>query len=287
MPDPVEPNYRRILEADRPNWPSKRLFEHYRRHYLSEVERGRFILRTLQHYLPGFDPSDQRVLDVGCGDGGVPIAFAEAGARAAGVEPGSRSVRRGLVRARDHDVDVALVQGVAEDLPFPDASRTLVILDNVLEHVADRERTLEEIHRVLEPDGLLYLVTPKPFALLSLAADPHYSTPGLVLLPSRWQAAIVERRVGPGAYDVGKIPTRRWVRRALARHEFESLVPPRDLWVRYVRSRVARPEEVQPGLKRRLASWLTDHESLFANRLLRWLLDVGLGSNFFIARRSR
>ena len=286
MAEAAEPNYQRLLETDRPRWPSDRLYEHYRRHYLSEVERGRFIIDTLRYYLPAFAPEQERVLDIGCGDAGVPIAFAAAGARAAGLEPGSQNLRRGLVRAADHGVAVALVEGVAEALPFPDGSRTLVILDNVLEHVRDREQTLKEIHRVLPPEGILYLVTPKPFSLFNLASDPHYSTPGLVLLPRRWQEAVIERRVGPGAYDVGTIPTRRWVNRALVRHGFESLVPPRDLWVRYVRAQVARPEQVRGRLKRRVAGWLTRHATLFGNPLLGWLLDVGLGSNFFIARRS-
>lgn len=286
MPDTTEPRYRQRLDEDRPNWASDALFEHYRRHYLAEVERGRFILATIQRYVPDFKVDGARILDIGCGDAGVPIAFAHAGARATGLEPGFASLLRGRIRAEEHRVRVPLVRGVAEALPFPDRSRDLVILDNVLEHVTDRDRTLAEIHRILRPDGLLYMVTPKPFAPMSLASDPHYSTPGLVLLPRRWQERIVEWRVGPGAYDVGTIPTRRWVAWALRRHGFRSLVPPRELWVRYVRHRVGRPEAVQPGVKRRLAGWLTEHEGVFESRVVRWLLDVSLGSNFFLARRG-
>lgn len=275
-----------MLDEDRPNWPSDSLFQHYRRHYLAEVERGDFILATLEAQLPDFRVAGARVLDVGCGDAGVPIAFARRGARASGLEPGLSSLRRGRVRALDHGVSVHLFRGVAEALPFPDASHDLVILDNVLEHVADRERALSEIHRVLAPHGVLYMVTPKPFVPMSLLSDPHYSTPGLVLLPRRWQERIVERRVGPGAYDVGRIPTRRWVRRALRRHGFRSVADPRDLWVRYVRHRIARPEAVRPGAKRRLAAWLGAHGSVFDRGVVRWALDAAMGSNFFIARRD-
>ena len=282
----VEPTYRRMLDADRPNWPSDQLFQHYRRHYLSEVDRGRFILDTIRHYVPAFEPEGARVLDIGCGDAGVPIAFASAGAVASGLEPGFPNLVRGRARADDHQVQVGVVRGVAETLPFPAAALDLVILDNVLEHVGDRERTLTEIHRVLAPDGLLYMVTPKPFAALSLVSDPHYGTSGLVLLPRSWQERVIERTVGPGAYDVGRIPTRRWLMRALRRHGFRSLVPPRELWIRYLQHRISRPEDVRPGLKRWLARWLTEHPGVFDVGVVRWLLDVALGSNFILARRQ-
>ncbi len=285
MSDGGEPRYRGLLDADRPAWPSDRLFEHYRRHYLAEVARGEYIADTLRECVPGFHLDGARILDIGCGDGGVPIALARHGALAAGLEPGARSLRRARVRAEEHGVRVAFVRGEAEALPFPEADRDLVILDNVLEHVADRARTLAEIHRVLAPHGLLYMVTPKPFVPMHLISDPHYATPGLTLLPRGLQRRIVERRVGPAAYDVGWIPPRLWLRRALARHGFESVADPRTLWARYVRDRVSRPEEVRAGWRRRLATWLADRDGLFDSPLVRWALDVTMGSNMFIARR--
>jgi SAM-dependent methyltransferase len=280
-----EPRYLALLDADRPNWPSDDLFEHYRSHFAGEVDRGRYIVGTLRD-LVGFEPAGARVLDIGCGDGGVPIAFALEGAVAAGLEPGRRSVVRAAVRAEDHGVSVAFVRGVAEALPFPDADRDVVVLDNVLEHVGDRERTLSEIGRVLRPEGILYMVTPKPFAPLSLLSDPHYGAPGLTLLPRPVQKWLVERRVGPGAYDVGWIPPRPWLRRALARHGFRSLVSPRRLWARYVGHRIASPDAVRPGPKRRLAEWLTERDGVLDNPAVAWGLDVAFGSNFFIARRE-
>ncbi|HEY7373580.1 MAG TPA: methyltransferase domain-containing protein [Polyangia bacterium] len=48
----------------------------------------------------------------------------------------------------------------AHDLPFRDGSVDAVVAQAVLEHVADPWRCVEEIHRVLKPDGIVYAETP-------------------------------------------------------------------------------------------------------------------------------
>lgn len=54
----------------------------------------------------------------------------------------------------------AAVFGDAHDLPCRDGSVDAVVAQAVLEHVADPWRCVEEIHRVLKPDGLVYAETP-------------------------------------------------------------------------------------------------------------------------------
>ena len=283
------PRYHAALDAAKPGWWDARNFEKWRRHYLSEHDRGRAIVATLERYVPGFSPKGIRALDVGCGDAGVPIAIAEAGAASvAGIEPDRASLERGRIRAEEHGVAADLRHGFAEKLPFADGSFDLVVLDNVLEHVRDRPRTLAEARRVLAPQGLLYMVTPKPFALHSLVSDPHYQIPGLVLLPPKAQKWYFERihSRGRGEFSVGVIPTRRSALRMMRDAGFQSIASPRDLWIDYLRRRIARPEEVQPGLKRSLATYLTTRAWPFESAPMRFLWDVGLGSNFFIARRT-
>lgn len=46
------------------------------------------------------------------------------------------------------------------DLPFRDGTFDAVIVQAVLEHVLDPHRCVAEIHRVLQPDGLVYSETP-------------------------------------------------------------------------------------------------------------------------------
>ena len=48
----------------------------------------------------------------------------------------------------------------AHDLPFADGSVDAVVVQAVLEHVADPWRCVDEIHRVLKPEGIVYSETP-------------------------------------------------------------------------------------------------------------------------------
>jgi len=282
----AEERYLARLESAREEWWSSGNFDTWKRLYTSEYPRGFVIIDTLKKYAPEFQVRGSSVLDVGCGDAGALIAFAEEGANAAGIETFETSLERGRLRASDHAVQVDLKKGAAESIPFPDNSFDLVMLDNVLEHVNDRPLTLREIRRVLKPGGLLYMVTPKPFSLYSLWNDPHYDLAGLVLMPRRMQIWYFEkiRGGGKGTYDVGVIPTRWRIRKLLADAGFRITVSPRELWINYLRDRVSRPEEVKAGLKRKMAAYIASKRWPFENPAMRWFWDVSVGSNFVIAK---
>jgi ubiquinone/menaquinone biosynthesis C-methylase UbiE len=285
----AEEHYLARLESARESWWSSGNFDTWKRLYQSEYPRGFLIIETLQKYVPEFKVRGSSVLDVGCGDAGAIIAFAEEGASAAGIELSDTSLQRGRLRADDHGVKIDLKKGVAEEIPFPDASFDLVMLDNVLEHVTDRPKTLREVRRVLKPGGLLYMVTPKPFSLYSLWNDPHYDLAGLVLMPRRMQIWYFEkiRGGGKGTYDVGVIPTRRAIRKLLGDAGYRIIVSPRELWINYLRDRVSRPDEVRPGMKRKLSQAIASKRWPFENPAMRWMWDVAVGSNFIIARTPK
>jgi SAM-dependent methyltransferase/uncharacterized protein YbaR (Trm112 family) len=78
---------------------------------------------------------------------------------------GSGGLRLGGPEDRVLHTDVAFGPGVdaiadAHDLPFEDGAFDLVIANAVLEHVADPQRCVAEIHRVLDRGGHVYAVTP-------------------------------------------------------------------------------------------------------------------------------
>ena len=100
-----------------------------------------------------------RVLDVGCGGGGLLTSLVDAGWRAEGVDPDDAAVT--LAMSRGLDVRV----GVLPDPTYPDGLFEAVTMSHVIEHVPDPRAVLAEARRILRPGGRLALLTPNGRAL--------------------------------------------------------------------------------------------------------------------------
>ena len=100
--------------------------------------------------LASVGPTD-RVVDVGCGPGNAARHSAGLGATVTGVDPAS--VMRRLARALTRTRRVTYVDGVAEALPLPDDSATVLWSLATVHHWPDLGAGLAEARRVLEPGG--------------------------------------------------------------------------------------------------------------------------------------
>jgi SAM-dependent methyltransferase len=101
-----------------------------------------------------------RVLDAGCGGGGMPLSLAEHARAVVGIDPIDRFGDAGVRLAHERGVTnlmFARADGLA--LPFRDGAFDLVLSHAVIEHVQDAERYLRECRRVLAPGGRVYLST--------------------------------------------------------------------------------------------------------------------------------
>ena len=99
-------------------------------------------------------------LDCGCAVGGYTLALAKWGAeRVVGIDVEPERLREAQARETD-SANVTFRYVASDDLPFPDASFDAVLLNEVLEHVADEGHTLREIRRVLREGGHLVLMGP-------------------------------------------------------------------------------------------------------------------------------
>ncbi len=94
------------------------------------------------------------LLEVGCAGGWLLKCARERGWRAKGVEVSSLAVEH----ARKLGLDVS--QGELIEAGLPAEEFDLAYLGDVLEHVSDCKRTLQEAARVLKPGGILYLRGP-------------------------------------------------------------------------------------------------------------------------------
>ena len=108
-------------------------------------------------------PGD-RVLDACCGTGDLAVAALQAGATVTGLDFSERM----LERARRKSDEIDWVQGDAEKLPFEDASFDAATVGFGVRNLADLERGLAELRRVLRPGGrVAILEITKPSGLLA------------------------------------------------------------------------------------------------------------------------
>ena len=108
-------------------------------------------------------PGD-RVLDACCGTGDLAVAAHQAGATVTGLDFSERM----LERAQRKSDEVEWVQGDAEKLLFEDASFDAATVGFGVRNLADLERGLAELRRVLRPGGrLAILEITKPSGLLA------------------------------------------------------------------------------------------------------------------------
>ena len=99
--------------------------------------------------------------------------------------------------------------GLADALPFPDASFDIVACRSVLEHIARPAAVFAEIARVLRPGGEFVFLTPSRYDYVSLAAR---------VLPDAWHPWIMSRLEGRAEADTFPTFYRANTRRAVAHH---------------------------------------------------------------------
>ena len=102
----------------------------------------------------------QSVLDFGCGSGTYSIPAAELVGRNGRIY--SLDVSRGAleklsIKAEKEGLDniVTLLSSGNVDIPIENETLNHVLLIDVLQEISDKEPLLEEIHRILKPDGLM------------------------------------------------------------------------------------------------------------------------------------
>lgn len=120
----------------------------------------------------------QSLLDLATGTADVALLAAARlpGLNVVGLDPSRQMLAVGAEKAHRQGLSrVALVEGDAQDLPFPDASFDGVTIAFGIRNVPDRPRALREMVRVLQPGGrvaILELGEPRG-GLLGAAARLH------------------------------------------------------------------------------------------------------------------
>lgn len=96
----------------------------------------------------------RNVLEIGSGPIGI-ATFFDLG-QCTAVDPLHDFYQSHPALAQLRNPDVRYLTGSGESLPFATGEVDIVIIENVLDHTKDPDRVLNEIHRVLRPDGVMF-----------------------------------------------------------------------------------------------------------------------------------
>ncbi|NII53146.1 SAM-dependent methyltransferase [Lutibacter sp. SG786] len=161
-------------------------------HVVSDLASRRLKGLKIERLLGLVPGARRRLLEIGCGSGGISHYFATHPQLDLDVDAVDVTDSRGITDGyRFHQVD-----GTA--LPFLDGEFDIVLSNHVIEHVGERSEQmhhLREIWRVLRQDGTCYLAVPNRWMLV----EPHYRLAFLSWLPISMRTAYL-RLSGKGTF---------------------------------------------------------------------------------------
>jgi SAM-dependent methyltransferase len=148
----------------------------------ADPEYERQIIPLILDHIEGA----RRVLDLGCGEGQVARRIEARGRVAFGVDPAPSQLANAMRATADATGSARYTLGQGEELPFRSGAFDAVVCCLVIEHVADADRLMGEVARVLGPGGRFVL----------LINHPMFQGPGSGLVDDRILGEMYWR-VGP------------------------------------------------------------------------------------------
>lgn len=162
----------------------------YMRGILSAASRAESTLQEWER-TAGLQTGPEAFLEIGCGTAPLLVAAAKRFPRWIGVDIALRWLIVAKKRLTEAGFPAPLICSCAESLPIADSQFSAAAFDSTLEVVHDQKMALQEVLRVLNPGGRLFIITPNRY---SLGPDPHINLWAGGYFPERWIAAYARRQ---------------------------------------------------------------------------------------------
>ena len=117
---------------------------------------------------------EKTILDLGCGPAPISEFFRQGSTLSVGLDKERRYLRQARAKR-----SLELVWGDATSLPFRDESFGFVLCNDVLEHVFDQAKLMQELIRVLARNGAAYVQCANKYQII----EPHFLLPFLSWIP--------------------------------------------------------------------------------------------------------
>ncbi len=150
--------------------------------HLKTVPAFRALLRAVEARFYQATELPEPILDLGCGDGHfAQMVFDKP--LTVGIDPWwgplNKAAKTGMYQT--------VLQGMGDKLPFPDNTFNSAISNSVLEHIPDIQPVLNEIGRVLKPDGRFLITMPCHRFTQQLGGAAFFESIGLPGMADRYR----------------------------------------------------------------------------------------------------
>lgn len=160
-----------------------------------------YVLPFIEHYYP-IKPG-MRVLEIGCGEGGVLKAFVNRGCLGVGVELDHPRIENGSKWLAD-DIAAGKIHFISKDIYLVDTNTELggkfdiIVLKDVIEHIHDQPKLIEWMKTFLKENGVIFFGFPPwqmPFGGHQQMCGNKWLSklPWYHLLPRSWYEGLLKK----------------------------------------------------------------------------------------------
>jgi SAM-dependent methyltransferase len=144
-------------------------YYNYERQHWWFVAREKLIINTIKsHVLLATNKANLKILNIGCSTGRSSEYLAKFG------EVTSLEYDKECCDFTTKKTGLHIINGSITELPFEDNSFDLVCAFDVVEHVEDHKKALEEMKRVAVTNGILFITVPAFMSLWSHHDEVNY-----------------------------------------------------------------------------------------------------------------
>ena len=151
------------------------------------------MLKILGHYFVDGDITCLSLLDVGASTGFIDNYLSQSFAEVRGIDIDDKAIDYAANTFSSENLHFQV--GDAMSIEFPDNSFDVVVCSQVYEHVPDARKMMDEIYRVLKPEGVCYFAATNRLSI----EEHHYNLPFLSVIP-RPLGHLYLRLAGKGQY---------------------------------------------------------------------------------------
>lgn len=195
---------------------------------LTTNHRGRRLIERINRALGGKLPRSGRALDIGCGYGGTLVGFHEHGLKPIGIDmnPKLTSISASNLADRECDADIQTIDAFQH---LEGGERyDLIVLNDVIEHLADPARAIALASAALNSGGVLAIYAPNGKHPAYATRDPHNGVFGAAALPRSLAMPLVNAVLKHGNYSLGEYPSLAWLSAQFEGRGLSVVVDPTD-----------------------------------------------------------